>query len=98
MIGTRAAATVAASEGIDWYVVAASDRIAPAGRGADVDREERDAAELYDGDAALQVENPTFDVTPAEYVDALVTERGVLDTDDVSERARAHRTWAEWNQ
>ena len=111
-VGTRAAATAAASEGIDRLVVAASDKIAPADgdRGdaaADrsvgpedrsVDREQRDPAELYDGDADLHVANPTFDVTPADRVDALVTERGVLDADEVRTVAAEHRTLSEWDE
>ncbi|PSQ24065.1 initiation factor 2B [Halobacteriales archaeon QS_9_67_15] len=111
-VGTRAAATAAASEGIDCLVVTASDKIAPADgdRGdaaADrsvgpedrsVDREERDPAELYDGDADLHVANPTFDVTPADRVDALVTERGVLDADEVRAVAAEHRTLSEWDE
>jgi len=95
-VGTRAAATVAASEGIDCYVVAASDKIAPSGGADEVDREERDPAEVYDGEAAIRVENPTFDVTPAERFDALLTERGVLDADAVSALAADHRSWADW--
>ncbi|WP_459192996.1 NUDIX domain-containing protein [Halosimplex sp. J119] len=106
-VGTRAAAVAAASEGIDCFVVAASDKIAPAerdshGDGAvddapvQPDREERDPAEVYDGDADLQVANPTFDVTPAALVDVLVTERGILDTDGIAEVTAEHSELANW--
>ncbi|MFC7141318.1 NUDIX domain-containing protein [Halosimplex aquaticum] len=100
-VGTRAAATAAASEGIDCLVVAASDKIAPERGRPDeaarsVDREERDPAEVYDGDADLRVANPTFDVTPADRIGALVTERGVLDVDAVGEVAAEHRALADW--
>ncbi|WP_415379083.1 NUDIX domain-containing protein [Halosimplex sp. TS25] len=102
-VGTRAAATAAASEGIDCLVVAASDKIAPeSDRQGDavaaVDREERDPAEVYDGDADLRVANPTFDVTPADRIDALVTERGVLDADGVARVAAEHRALADWDR
>ena len=103
--GTRAAAAAAGSEGIDCLVVAASDKIAPAdGKPGDaradrsLDREERDPAELYDGDADLHVANPTFDVTPADRIDALVTERGVLDADEVRAVAAEHRALSEWDE
>jgi translation initiation factor 2B subunit (eIF-2B alpha/beta/delta family) len=87
-VGTRALATVAAREKVDCLAVAASDKVAP---GTDADREERDPAELYDGDAAVSVANPTFDVTPLGLFDAVVTERRVLDGAAVRELAQAHR-------
>ncbi|QLH80403.1 NUDIX domain-containing protein [Halosimplex pelagicum] len=102
-VGTRAAAAAAATEGIDCYVVAASDKIAAAAgddeAGAPVvDREERDAREVYDGDAAVAVANPTFDVTPPDLIDAVVTERGALDPDGVRAVAEDHRALAEWDR
>nr|WP_049930158.1 NUDIX domain-containing protein [Halosimplex carlsbadense] len=100
-VGTRAGAAAAASEGLDCYVVAASDKIAAAGTGEgagpiEVDREERDPAELYDGEVRLRVDNPTFDVTPTRLVDAVVTENGTLDTDGVAEIAAEHARTADW--
>ncbi|QPV61329.1 NUDIX domain-containing protein [Halosimplex litoreum] len=106
-VGTRAAAAVAAAEGIDCYVVAASDKIAAAEAhvdGADpaeadgVDREERDPVELYDGDASVAVANPTFDVTPPDLIDAVVTERGALDPVGTREVAEEHRALAAWDE
>jgi len=100
--GTRAVAAAAASDGLDCYVVAASDKIAAATDGdgtgpSEVDREERDPTELYDGDAPIAVANPTFDVTPPELVDAVVTERGALDRDGVRAIAEEHRALAAWD-
>jgi len=107
-VGTRAAATAAGDEGIDRLVVAASDKVAPAdgdredrsvgSEDRSVDREERDPGELYDGDADLHVANPMFDVTPADRIDALVTERGVLDAEEVRAVAAEHRALSEWNE
>jgi len=106
-VGTRAAAAAAASEGVDCYVVAASDKVAAAQAHADgtdpaeadgVDREERDPAELYDGRAAVEVANPTFDVTPSGLVDAVVTERGALDPCSIREIAAEHRALAAWDE
>jgi len=93
-VGTRGAALAAADAGIDCLVVAASDKIA---LDDDYDLEPRDPGELYDGDADLAVANPTFDVTPAEAVTAVMTEQGRLDSDEVAAVARAHREWAEWD-
>jgi len=94
-VGTRGAALAAAAAGIDCVVVAASDKVAPTG---DYDLEPRDPAELYDGDAELVVANPTFDVTPADAVTAVVTEQGTLSTAEVAAVARAHREWAAWDE
>jgi len=114
-VGTRAAATVADREGIDCLVVAASDKVLPASDGdgtvepAQIDREERDPAEVYgaDGDrfsdgngdiggTDIAVANPTFDLTPGDRVDAVVTEDGVLDAAAVRDLAERHRERAEW--
>lgn len=92
-VGTRAAAVAAGREGIDCLVLAASDKVRP---DTDAHLEPRDPAEVYDGDADLDVANPTFDVTPPEYVDAVITERGPLDTDDVRAVADEHRERAGW--
>jgi translation initiation factor 2B subunit (eIF-2B alpha/beta/delta family) len=91
-VGTRAA-LMAAPETCERLVVAAREKIA-----ADdaIDGEERDPGELYSGDAAVAVANPTFDLTPAAAVDAVVTERGALSSSAVAEVAAEHATLAEW--
>ncbi|MBX0322873.1 NUDIX domain-containing protein [Halomicroarcula sp. F13] len=94
-VGTRTAALAAAAAGADCLVVASSDKVATT---ADYDLEPRDAAEVYDGDADLTVANPTFDVTPAAAVTAVVTERGRLDADEVGAVAATHREWAAWDE
>lgn len=96
-VGTRTAATVAAREGVPVFVACASAKIAPAGTD-DVDREPRSPADLYDGDAAIEVHEPTFDRTPAALVDAVVTERGALDAGDVRAVAEANASAAEWDE
>lgn len=92
-VGTRGAATAAAHDGVDCYVVTASDKVAS---DHGVERSERDPAELYEGDADVTVSNPTFDVTPADAITAVVTETGVLDDEGVRELAEAHRERADW--
>ncbi|MDS0219868.1 NUDIX domain-containing protein [Haloarcula sp. S1AR25-5A] len=90
--GTRSAALSAAAAGADCYAVCATDKIAPR---SEWDCEERDSQEVYDGGADIAVENPTFDLTPASAV-TVVTERGVVDTDEIGEIADAHRQRSEW--
>ncbi|WP_424000904.1 NUDIX domain-containing protein [Haloarcula salina] len=91
-VGTRSAALSAAAAGADCYAVCATDKVAPT---AEWEREDRDPTEVYDGDAAVDVANPTFDVTPADAV-TVVTERGVLDAEEIGAVADAHRERGEW--
>jgi translation initiation factor 2B subunit (eIF-2B alpha/beta/delta family) len=92
-VGTRSAATVATREDIDVYVVASTDKIDSEGT---VDLEPRDSAEVYDGDAPISVANPTFDVTDAACIDGIVTERGVLDGEEISAIAEELAAFASW--
>lgn len=92
-VGTRGLAIVASHAGVPVSVVAASDKVSP---DTDADCEPRDGAELYDGDAAVTVANPTFDVTPADVVDAVVTEQGVLSPAEVRTVAETHAERARW--
>ena len=84
-IGTYGLAVLARHHGIPFYVAAPFSTIDPSiATGASIVIEERDAAEVR-GVAGRQtaplespVFNPAFDVTPAELITAIVTERGVL--------------------
>jgi methylthioribose-1-phosphate isomerase len=74
-IGTYALAVVAAHHGLPLVVVAPTSTLDPtAATGADIPIEERDPGELT---PRFPARNPAFDVTPADYVGAVVTERGV---------------------
>lgn len=85
-IGTYAHAISARHHGVKVMVVAPTSTVDMAtAHGDDIHIEERDGAELLsisgtrtvaEGVAAF---NPVFDVTPAELIDALVTERGVIE-------------------
>ncbi|NHN48149.1 translation initiation factor eIF-2B [Halostella sp. JP-L12] len=90
--GTRAAALAAEREGVPFYAVAASDKVAT---DESVPLESGDRAAVYDGDAPLDVRNPTFDVTPPDLVDAVVTERGALSPDEVGDVAAELRRLAD---
>jgi methylthioribose-1-phosphate isomerase len=84
-VGTYALALAARAAGIPFVVAGPTSSIdAELDSGAGIPIEERDADEVRRaGGALLTVEgtpcrNPAFDVTPAELVTALVTERGVV--------------------
>ncbi|MHB9287063.1 NUDIX domain-containing protein [Halobacteriales archaeon Cl-PHB] len=95
-VGTRGAAIAGSHEGIDVVAVTASDKVSP--REKPADPEARDPADLYDGEADLEVANPTFDVTPGGVVDAVVTERGALVAEDVAAVAAEHRHHGAWRR
>ena len=83
-IGTYAVALAAARHGVPFYVAAPSSTFdLSLSEGAKIPIEERDADELRSfagqpsAPAEVPVWNPAFDVTPAELVTAIITERGV---------------------
>lgn len=86
-VGTRAAAVAASYDAVAVFVATASDKISP-DTGAEL--EPRDDAELYDGDSPLSIVNNTFDITPADCIDGVLTERGRLDARTIGEIADEH--------
>jgi methylthioribose-1-phosphate isomerase len=94
-IGTYQMAIAARYHGVKFMVVAPSSTVDMAtASGDDIEIELRDAAELL-GVAGrrtvvegAQAWNPVFDVTPASLIDAIVTERGVIEH-PTAERMRA---------
>ena len=83
-IGTYMVAVLAQRHGIPFYVACPTSTIDMAlPNGADIPIEERHASEVRGHGATtwappgVAVRNPAFDVTPAELVTALITERGV---------------------
>ena len=94
-VGTYPAAAVAEREGVDVVVVAATDKISP---GTTAPRESRDPAEIYDGTGAVDVRNPTFDLTPASLIDVVSTEDGSADGEGVRSIAAEQRARADWRR
>jgi methylthioribose-1-phosphate isomerase len=81
-IGTYSLAVLARHHGVRFMVVAPSSTLdAATPSGDEVPIEQRDPNEIWEAaggvPAGADAMNPAFDVTPAELVDALVTERGV---------------------
>ena len=93
-IGTYSAAVAARHHGVKFMVVAPSSTVdMNISTGADIPIEARPPAEVLEvagvavaADGA-QAWNPAFDVTPAELVDVIVTERGVVEQPDLAKMA-----------
>lgn len=79
-VGTYPLAVLCRRHGVPFYVAAPSSTLDPGTpTGDDVEIEERDESEVTTfAPQGTRAWNPAFDVTPAELVTALVTERGVL--------------------
>ncbi len=90
-VGTTPAALAAAELGVDCYAVAARDKIRP-----DAAVEAGDPDAVYDGDADVRALNPTFEPTPLERFDAVVTESGRLDAAAVERIASEHAALVAW--
>jgi methylthioribose-1-phosphate isomerase len=84
-IGTYSVAILAKEHGIPFYVAAPFNTIdAETASGDLIPIEQRSAREVTHVNGVqvtphgVAIENPAFDVTPAKYITAIVTERGVL--------------------
>ncbi|MGI9041706.1 MAG: S-methyl-5-thioribose-1-phosphate isomerase [Gemmatimonadales bacterium] len=90
-IGTYGLALAARAHGIPFYVAAPTSTIDPATPdGSAIPIEERGADEVAEwggrrtAPAGAAVWNPAFDVTPAELVTAIITDRGIVAPRDVA--------------
>jgi len=88
-IGTYMVAVLAARHGIPFYVACPLSTIdLSVANGDQIPIEERAASEVTGfretqwAAAGVQVRNPSFDVTPAELVTAIITEKGVIHSPD----------------
>ncbi|HEY9198005.1 MAG TPA: S-methyl-5-thioribose-1-phosphate isomerase [Gammaproteobacteria bacterium] len=97
-IGTYSLAVNARHHGVRFMVVAPTSTIDMAiASGADIPIENRDPAEVLAlggqrvAAAGAEAWNPAFDVTPAELVDAIVTERGVVEQPTAAKMAALMR-------
>lgn len=84
-IGTYSVAVLAKAHGIPFYVACPMSTIdLNTQTGADIPIEERHEDEITEGfgkrtaPKGIKVFNPAFDVTPNEYVTAIITEKGVV--------------------
>ncbi len=96
-IGTYTVAVLAKAHGIPFYVAAPSSTIdlqTPTGQEVHIEqRSAQEVTSLHGGPAiapdGIDVLNPAFDVTPAEYVTGIITERGVFRPKELADRFRA---------
>ncbi len=98
-IGTYGLALAARAHGIPFYVAAPSSTIDLATPdGSRIPIEQRDASEVasWQGSrtapAGVKVWNPAFDVTPAELITAIVTDKGIFPPAELSRLPTAHRS------
>ncbi|MHC0035519.1 S-methyl-5-thioribose-1-phosphate isomerase [Pseudoneobacillus sp. C159] len=84
-IGTYGVALLAKAHHIPFYVAAPISTIDLSTKtGKDIPIEERHAAEITEGfgtvtaPSGVKVYNPAFDVTPAEFITAIITEKGII--------------------
>jgi methylthioribose-1-phosphate isomerase len=84
-VGTLSIAVLAKEFGLPFYIAAPVSTFDLSTKsGADIPIEERAAAEVTEGfgrrtaPAGVKVYNPAFDVTPAKYIKAIVTEKGLI--------------------
>jgi methylthioribose-1-phosphate isomerase len=93
-IGTYQLAVAAMHHGVRFMVVAPSSTIDMAlASGEDIPIEERDGRELLElggqrVGAEVDAFNPVFDVTPADLIDAIVTEKGIVERPDTAKMAQ----------
>ena len=90
-VGTYPLAVLAARHAVPFYVAAPVSTIdARTPGGAEIPIEERDPSEVTRDGAGF---NPAFDVTPAELITAVFTERGTLEPpyEDAIARVTAQR-------
>lgn len=85
-IGTLSVAVAAHTFGVPFYVAAPTSTFdLTISSGAEIPIEQRSPAEvldpLYEG---VEVYNPAFDVTPARFIAAIITEKGVFSPDDIA--------------
>lgn len=77
-IGTYNVAVLAEHFGIPFYIAAPSSTFdLECATGQQIPIEQREASELA-GPPGAQVYNPAFDVTPAELIAGIITERGII--------------------
>jgi methylthioribose-1-phosphate isomerase len=95
-IGTYSVAVLARAHHIPFYVAAPYSTIDLATlSGDDIPIEQRNPQEVISvhgshaiAPSGVEVLNPAFDVTPAEYITAIITERGVFRPQDLAQQFR----------
>jgi methylthioribose-1-phosphate isomerase len=89
-IGTYGLALAAKAHGIPFYVAAPSSTLDPATpNGAGIPIEQREASEVASwrgtrtAPAGMKVWNPAFDMTPADLITAIITDKGIFKPNEI---------------
>jgi methylthioribose-1-phosphate isomerase len=93
-IGTYSVAVLAKAHGIPFYVAApfsTIDMATPSGDRIPIEqRSSQEVTAMHGGSqiapTGVHVLNPAFDVTPASYITAIITERGIFTPDQLAEQ------------
>jgi methylthioribose-1-phosphate isomerase len=93
-VGTYGLALIARAHGIPFYVAAPSstiDRAMPDGSHIPIEQREADEVTGWRGNrtapAGVLVWNPAFDVTPAELITGIITDKGIFQPNQISSSA-----------
>jgi methylthioribose-1-phosphate isomerase len=96
-IGTYGLAIIARAHQVPFYVVAPTSTVdLQTSTGVDIPIEQRDPTEVTHCGGrrivpeGVGVQNPAFDVTPADYITAIITEQGVIYQGDFIGELRSH--------
>jgi len=92
-IGTYQLALVAERASIPFYVLCEMLKFDPRLRGDEVDLEEKEPSEIVEAGRlppGVKVKNPYFDITPLELVTGIVTENGLLGSEEVISYMQKH--------
>lgn len=96
-IGTYSVAVLAKAHGIPFYVAAPHSTIdlsTPSGDQIPIEQRASDEVTSVFGSppiapAGVEVLNPAFDITPADYITAIITERGIFKPSQIAEHFRS---------
>ena len=104
-IGTYGLAIIAQAHQVPFYVVAPTSTVdLQTPTGAEIPIEQRDASEVTHCGGrrivpeGVGVQNPAFDVTPAAYITAIITEQGVITQDHFTQGLQLHTQASKTNR
>ncbi len=100
-IGTSMLALAANEARVLFFVAAETYKFSPQTLlGELIEIEERDASEVADPEKfkGVRIRNPAFDVTPPEYIDLIITEKGVIPPQAAFFVIKEELKWSLWNR
>ena len=92
-IGTYQLALASEKANVPFYVVCDTLKFDPRLQGDEIDLEEKEPSEVVEPaqlPSGVRIKNPYFDITPPELVTAVITENGLLTTEEVISYMESH--------